>query len=71
MACGVAGCTGADYTPPILRNIHLAGIYDTDIRRSILGTVGIERKPVQDVINLVEVKEAARDAAGTARPATA
>ena len=71
MACNVASCTGTDYTASILRTILLAGIYDSDIRRSILGTIGIERKPVEEVINLVEMKEAACDASGTARPAAA
>ena len=71
MGCTVANCTGADYTESILRNILLSGIYDADIRRSILGTAGIVRKPVQEIINLVETKEAARDATGTARPAAA
>ena len=60
LACSIVGCAGADFTTSILRTILLAGIYDSDIRRSILGTIGIERKPVQEVINLVEMKEAAR-----------
>ena len=71
MVCGAVNCAGSDYAQSILRNILLAGVYDTDIKRSILGAVGIERKPIQDIIELVEVKEAARNAAGTTRPAAA
>ena len=64
-------CTGVDYTPEVIKDILLSGIYDLDVRRDVLGTTGIEEKSVNDLVRIVEAKEAARDAAGGSRPATA
>ena len=63
--CCKADCTQvttADFTDEILRDVLLAGIYDADIRREMYGVEDILRKPVNDVISLVEKKEMARDA---------
>ena len=55
----------------MIKDILLSGIYDLDVRREVLGTAGIEEKSVNDLIRIVEAKEAARDAAGGNRPAAA
>ena len=51
-----------DYTDHIIRDVLLNGIYDSDIRRKVLGTADILRKAVNEVIALVETKEMARNA---------
>ena len=73
LACAIVGCVGADYTAAIVKNVLLSGIYDHDVHREVLGTVGVRVRSgsVQHIINLVELKEAARDAASGARPAAA
>ena len=67
----MAGCAGTDYTSAIIKNILLSGIHDHDVRREVLGTVGVEDKSVHEIICMVEVKEAARDAASNTKPTTA
>ena len=54
-----------------MKDILLSGIYDLDVRREVLGTAGIEEKSIHKLIRIIEAKEAARDAAGGNRPATA
>ena len=59
------GCScgnDVDFTEVIIRDVLIAGIYDTDIRRDILGTQGILDESINDVIALVESKEMARNA---------
>ena len=56
--CGLA----VDYTDHIIRDVLLSGILDSDIRREVLGTIDILKKPVNDVIAMVENKEMARNA---------
>lgn len=51
-----------DYTPHMSRDVLLNGIADPDIRREVLGITEILKKPVNDVISLVESKEKARNA---------
>ncbi|CAB4035906.1 Hypothetical predicted protein [Paramuricea clavata] len=51
-----------DYTDNVIRDVLLNGLSDPDIRREILGTPDILKKPVNDVIALVENKEMARNA---------
>ena len=65
--CDQADCAGSDYASAVERNILLAGVYDPDI----LGTADIEEMPIDDIIELVELKEAARDATGVTKPAAA
>ena len=70
-ACNVANCVGTDYTSKVIKDILLSGIHDHDVRREVLGTVGVEEKSVHEIIRIVEGKEAARDAASNARPVAA
>ena len=63
----VQNCTGVDYTPEVVKDILLSGIYDPDVRREVLGTSGIEEKSVHEIIQIVEAKEAAQDAASGIR----
>ncbi|KXJ23386.1 Retrovirus-related Pol polyprotein from transposon opus [Exaiptasia diaphana] len=49
-----------DYTDNTKSDVLLSGIYDSDIRREILGMMNILDKPVNDVIALVEAKEVVR-----------
>lgn len=51
-----------DYTDQIIRDVLLNRIYDSDIRRGVLGTKAILQKAVNGVIALVENKEMARNA---------
>ena len=53
----------------MIKDILLLGIYDLDVRRKVLGTAVIEDKTVNDLVCIVEAKEAAQDAAGGNRPA--
>ena len=54
-----------DYTDHAIRDVILNGIADSDIRREVLGTTDILKKPVNDVIALVENKEMARSASSS------
>ena len=59
------GCNcgnNVDFTEVTIRDILIAGIYDTDIRWDVLGTQGILDQSINDVIALVESKEVARNA---------
>ena len=61
----IAACecrNNVDYTSHVIRDVLLSGISDPDIRREVLGTSGILKKAVNDVIALVENKEMARNA---------
>ena len=58
--CGVEA--PADYTVEMSRDVLLAGIADTEIRREVLGTANVHRISINEVIALVEAKEMARDA---------
>ena len=69
--CAIPNCGGTDYTSEVIKNILLSGIHDHEVRREVLGTVGVEEKSVHEIIRIVEGKEAARDAASNARPAAA
>ena len=51
-----------DYTHHVIRDVLLNGIYDTDIRREILGTKKILETLVNEVISMVENKDMARNA---------
>ncbi|CAB4034895.1 Hypothetical predicted protein [Paramuricea clavata] len=53
---------GVDYTDNVIRDDLLNHLSDPDIRREILGTPDILKKPVNDVIALVENEEMARNA---------
>ena len=50
------------YTNNIVRDVLVAGIYDTDIGREIMGVKSIIERPVNEVVSLVEKREMARDA---------
>ena len=45
--CGLQ--TQFDFTDHMIRDVLVAGIYDTDIRREVLGTDNIINKPINDV----------------------
>ena len=46
----------------MMRDVLIAGIYDADIRREVLGVEGIVDRSVNEIISLLEKKEMARDA---------
>ena len=56
--CGLTN--SVDYTDHTMRDVLVAGIYDSDIRRDILGVEGIIAKSVNGVVSLVEGREMAR-----------
>ena len=49
--------TLVDYIDHVIRDVILNGLYDTDIKREVLGALGILEKPLNDVIALVESKD--------------
>ena len=54
IACGTRGCAGVDFTDSII--VLLAGIYDTEISREILGDARINSCTVNKVVSIVESK---------------
>ena len=46
-----------DYTDHVICDVILNGLYDSDIRREVLGIAGILEKPVNEVIALVETRD--------------
>ena len=69
--CDCGNNNTVDFTDIILRDILISGIYDTDIRRKILGVTDIINKPINDIVTLVEGEEMARDALPTMATASA
>ena len=60
--CTADGCTGTvtvDYTEDIVKLALLNGLADDDIRREVLGTVGIDDTSLADTVALVDSKETA------------
>ena len=68
-ACATTGCIGVDYSTTVVKDVLLNSIADADIKREILGDVNLASKTVQEVVTIVEAKEAARDAVATSRTA--
>ena len=64
-ACATAGCIGVDYSTAVVKDVLLNGIADADIKRDILGDATLGSETVQEVVTIVEAKEAARDAVAT------
>ena len=58
--CGLTN--SVDYTDHAMWDVLVAGIYDSDIRRDILGVEGIIAKSVNGVVFLVGWREMARNA---------
>ena len=69
--CDCGNNNTVDFTDIILRDILISGIYDTDIRRKILGLTDVINKPINDIVTLVEGEEMARDALPTMATASA
>ena len=67
--CNCGTTNELDYTDHMMRDVLVAGIYDPDIRREVLGVEGITGKSINDVVSLLESKEMARDA-NTAKSST-
>ena len=59
-ACGTNNLV--DYTENILRDVLVAGSYNMQIHREVLGIEGLTGLSTNDVIAMVEKKEMARDA---------
>ena len=51
-----------NYTDHMMRDVLIAGIYDADIRREVLGVEGIVDRSVNEIKSLLEKKEIACDA---------
>ena len=62
MECQCGTSNNVDYSDNIVRDVLVAGIYDTDIRREIMGVESIIERPVNEVVSLVDKREMARDA---------
>lgn len=54
--------TSDNYIDHVICDVILNGLYDTDIRREVLGIAGILKKPINEVIALVETKVMVRNA---------
>ena len=48
-----------DYSEQMVKQVLLAGMYDDDIKRKALSTVGIDNKSLKDTIAIVETEEMA------------
>ena len=46
-----------NYTDHTMRDVLIAGIYDADIRREVLGVEGIVDRSGEEIITLLEKKE--------------
>ena len=55
----------ADYTEEVIRDVILAGVRDTDIRREALSANGLQEGSVNDIIAFVENREMASKAVST------
>ena len=51
-----------DYTQDVVKDIILAGMADSDIRREVLGLSDLDAKTAKDIVAIVEEKEVTRDA---------
>ena len=51
-----------DYTQEVIKDVIMAGIADNDIQTSVLEIEGIESKPLNELIAIIERKERARKA---------
>ena len=51
-----------DYTQNVVKDIILAGMADSDIRRDVLGLSDLDSKTAKDIVAIVEEKEVASDA---------
>lgn len=60
-SCQCGRTNNVDFTETIVRDIVVAGIYDEDIRRRIMGMKDLCRKSANDIVSLVETEEMARD----------
>ena len=67
--CATAGCEGVDYWTAVVKDVLLNGIADADIKREILGDATLASRTVQEVVTIVEAKEAARDTVATSHTA--
>ena len=70
-SCATAGCGGVDYSTAMVKDVLLNGIADADIKREILSNAMLGTKSVQEVVTVVEAKEAARDTVLSGRAAQA
>ena len=73
-SCNVTNCTGevsVDYTEDIVKLALLYGIADDEIRREVLGTVGIDDKSLADTVALIDSKETAARAMSAEGPRVA
>ena len=61
-----------DYSEEMVKQVVLAGMYDDDIKRKVLGTVGIDDKSLNETIAIIEMEEmASRSMTGISLPAQA
>ena len=59
--CECGKVNTVDFTEIITRDVVIAGIYDEDIRRRIMGINDLCKKSANDIVALVESEEMARD----------
>ena len=60
--CHCERLVNADYTEEVIRDVILAGVRDTDIRREALSTSGLQERSVNDIIAFIENREMASKA---------
>ena len=63
--CPHACCAGQpeiDYTPMVIKDILVAGVADSEIRKDVLGWSELDAKPDKEVVTFVEEKEIAQKA---------
>ena len=52
--CGLDSCAGHDYSESVVRNILIAGIGDTDVKKCVLYSPSVKHAEVKDLVSLVE-----------------
>ena len=53
-ACNCGRSNLVDFTSHIVCDVLIAGVYDPDIQRDLLGVEGVVEKQINEVISLVE-----------------
>ena len=51
-----------DYTPLVVRDVLLAGLIDTDIKRDVFCMADLQLKTAQDIVEFVQGREVAKEA---------
>ena len=68
--CTCGRSCSVDFTETIVRDVVIAGLYDEDIRRRVMGVKDLCDKSSNDIVALIEAEEMARDSIPSSNIAT-